>query len=681
VLEWNLRARYVVRDSPGASSARMPSGTPNALQALVRPTHLLMTPVLRSRLRLAVAFIVAYLTTCTLVRFGLLLFNGDSSLVATPSAFARVVGAFALGPIFDAAVSLWWALPAVVLACVCGSGKIGARTFQIGAIALIVVVCGMWGFIFGSEFIFWNEFTSRFNFIAVDYLVYSQEVIGNIRESYNVWPIIAAMSVLAGLIGWCMWRGAQVALNVRTPYTRASAWVMPAFVGVAALCTALLDSDDRAVLRQPQVVQLAGNGVWEFVHAFRANAIDFQSNYATLDSAAAGQAVRDAFASESSHIRLTNSAEMPIQREVLTTGPAREMHVVMVSIESLGAEFVEALGGKPGLTPNLERLGREGLWFSHLYATGTRTVRGLEALTLSVPPTPGLAIPMRPNHRGLFTLGGALKLKGYDPLYIYGGYSYFDNMKSFFAGNGYTVVDRSDIPKEKVDFATIWGVADENLFTKALEEIDTRVASGKRVFAHVMTTSNHRPFTFPAGRIDLASGSGRPGAVKYTDYAIGKFMAEASTRAWFKHTLFILVADHTSIARGRSDLPQERYHIPMVWYAPGVIARGTYDRVMSQIDIAPSIMGWLNVPYRSEFFGRDIFHDTPGNSRFFMTNYQAVGYVQDDVQVELRPKRAVAVLGDSNGVAADTGARAHAVREAIAFYQVAARRFAAVKRQ
>jgi len=445
------------------------------------------------------------------------------------------------------------------------------------------------------------------------------------------------------------------------------------YVAAAAALTTAVSTGWKDRLGQPQLVQVAGNGVWEFFHAVRYNQIDYQRFYATLPPAQVNAILQRRFA-DPAHYRLMATPEMPIRREVLPDGPQREMNVVMVSIESLGAEFVGSLGGAPGLTPNLERLGREGLFFERMYATGTRTVRGLEALTLSVPPTPGHAVPMRPNNSGLFTIGGVFKDKGYEALYLYGGYSYFDNMASFFGGNGYTVIDRTAIDKKDIHHENIWGVADEDLFDLALREIDTRVAAGKKVFAHVMTTSNHRPFTYPTGRIDIPSGTSREGAVKYTDFAIGQFVEKARQRPWFENTLFVFVADHTSIARGRSDLPMERYHIPMVMYAPGKIAPRRIDALSSQIDVAPTMLGWLNVPYISEFFGRDVLRDGGPAPSLFMANYQTVGFVGEGMQVELRPKQGTRVTG-VDGSTPSTEHAQEALDEGIAFYQAAAQRF------
>ena len=620
------------------------------------------------RLALVAPLFVAFLLLSALTRLGLAIFNADGSLFAPLS----LGPALLIGLGYDAAVALWWCLPLVLLGWWWPARR-GRGALGIVAIVLAGALLGGLVFVSVSEFVFWNEFASRFNFIAVDYLLYTREVIGNIRESYALAPLFGGIGVVTLGLTWALSRRLRRAAAAPAPGPLRRSGQALAYIAVAAAVTAGVGTGWKDRLGQPQLVQVAGNGVWEFFHALRYNQIDYQRFYATLPAPQVERILQHRFA-DPARYHLTPVPGMPIRREVLSTGTPREMNVVLVSIESLGAEFIESLGGAKGLTPNLERLGREGLFFTQMYATGTRTVRGLEALTLSVPPTPGHAVPMRPNNGGLFTLGGVLKDKGYDPLYIYGGYSYFDNMASFFGGNGYTVIDRSAIDKKDIHHENIWGVADEDLFDLALREIDQRAAAGTKVFAHVMTTSNHRPFTYPGGRIDIPSGSGRDGAVKYTDYAIGRFVEKARTRPWFAHTLFVFVADHTSIARGRSDLPMERYHIPMVIYAPGQVEPQRIDALASQIDVAPTLLGVLNLPYVSEFFGRDVLHDQNLPASLFMANYQTVGFVGEGSQVELRPKRGTKVMPVGGGVATPDHDQA-ALEEGIAFYQAAAERF------
>ncbi len=611
---------------------------------------------------------VAFLALSSLTRLGLTVFNADGSLFAPLS----LGPALLLGLGYDTAVALWWCLPLVLLGWWWPAGRArGALGFA--AVGLTAALLGGLVFVSVSEFVFWNEFASRFNFIAVDYLLYTREVIGNIRESYALAPLFGGIGVVTLGLTWALSRRLRQAAVAPAPGLARRTGQALAYVAVAAAVTAGVGTGWKDRLGQPQLVQVAGNGVWEFFHALRYNQIDYQRFYATLPASQVERILQRRFA-DPARYHLMPVPGMPIRREVLSTGPQLDMNVVLVSIESMGAEFIESLGGSKGLTPNLERLGREGLFFTQMYATGTRTVRGLEALTLSSPPTPGHAVPMRPNNSGLFTLGGVLKDRGYEPLYLYGGYSYFDNMASFFGGNGYTVIDRSAIDKKDIHSENIWGVADEDLFNLALREIDSRAAAGRKVFAHVMTTTNHRPFTYPSGRIDIPSGSGRDGAVKYTDFAIGQFIEKARTRPWFAHTLFVFVADHTSIARGRSDLPMERYHIPMVIYAPGEIVPQRVDALSSQIDVAPTLLGLLNVPYISEFFGRDVLHDQNLPSSLFMANYQTVGFIGEGTQVELRPKRGTKVTPAAGSAPAPDHDQA-ALEEGIAFYQAAAERF------
>jgi phosphoglycerol transferase MdoB-like AlkP superfamily enzyme len=423
---------------------------------------------------------------------------------------------------------------------------------------------------------------------------------------------------------------------------------------------------------EAQAVQLAGNGHYEFWSAFRNNEIDYAQFYRSRPLAQVYKVLRSEF-EQIGPQNFAPNALMPIEREVIARGPEKRMNVVLVTVESLSADFMTAFGNDKALTPNLDRLAQESLFFTRLYATGLRTVRGLEAVTLSFPPTPGNSIVKRPNNANLFTLGEVFNQRGYESLYLYGGYGYFDNMQDFFGGNGYTVIDRLAIAKENIHHETIWGVADEDLFTQALQQLDQRHAAGKRFYAHIMTTSNHRPFTYPEGRIDIASGTGRDGAVKYTDWAIGEFLRQARTRPWFDDTVFVILADHTSGGRGKTDLTIENFHIPLMMWSPKHIKPARIDTLASQIDVGPTLLALLNVGYRSRFFGHDILHDGPAHQRAFMANYQTVGYLEDGILVELRPQRRWRLVD------AETGKeRAHDERgmrileETVSYYQAAA---------
>ena len=327
------------------------------------------------------------------------------------------------------------------------------------------------------------------------------------------------------------------------------------------------------------------------------------------------------------------------------------------------------------MTPNLDRLAEQGLRFAQVFATGTRTVRGLEALSLGTPPIPGQAIVRRPGNDHLTTLGGLLTREGYDAYFIYGGYGYFDNMNAYFRGNGYRVIDRTDFPSESIPMENIWGVADESLFDNVLPVLDRQDAAGKPFLAHVMTTSNHRPYTYPEGRIDIPSPGGRYGAVKYTDYAIGRFIDLARSRPWFDDTLFVIVADHCSSSAGRTRLAVGKYHIPLIFYGPALLDPGVDARLMSQIDVVPTLLDALGIAGAEEFFGHSRLRDDAGREeRAFISNYQELGFLKRGILTVLSPKRKVDAYRidpetyEASEVAVDPALR----DEAIAWYQTAA---------
>jgi phosphoglycerol transferase MdoB-like AlkP superfamily enzyme len=536
---------------------------------------------------------------------------------------------------------------------------------------MLLLMCAMFSFIAVAEFLFWNEFAARFNFIAVDYLIYTREVLGNIRESYDLRPAYAAIVTLTLLL-FAGQRGAlRAAVDAAAPRRRQ---------GLAALAVALLLPVMSFFLVQPrfkefsedaQAVQLAGNGHYEFWSAFRNNEIDYAQFYKSAPLARAYAVLRSEF-TEIGPTNFRPNARMPIDRDVAGRGDERHLNVVLISVESLSAEFMSAFGNRENLTPNLDRLAGESLFFTRLYATGLRTVRGLEAITLSVPPTPGNSIIKRPNNENLATLGEVFKERGYEPLFLYGGYGYFDNMNAFFGGNGYTVVDRTAIAKDRIHHENIWGVADEDLYSMALEQLDRRHAANKLFFAHIMTTSNHRPFTYPPGRIDIPSGTSRAGAVKYTDWALHEFIRQARERPWFKDTVFVILADHTASGRGKTYLPVENFHIPLLVWSPGNIKPARIDTLASQIDVGPTLLALLNFSYRSRFFGHDIIHDGPGHQRAFMANYQTVGYMEGGVLVELRPQRRWRLIDVDTGKERAADERGmHYLEEAVSYYQAA----------
>ena len=233
--------------------------------------------------------------------------------------------------------------------------------------------------------------------------------------------------------------------------------------------------------------------------------------------------------------------------------------------------------------------------------------------------------------------GSMLGEMGYDVFYFYGGNSYFDNMEAFFSGNGYRIVDEKSYAPDQITFANIWGVCDEDAYRKVLATLNEQYESGKPFFAHVMSVSNHRPYTYPAGKISIPNDAkSRAGGVMYSDYALGLFLREASKAPWFDNTVFVITADHCASSAGKTEIPLGKYHIPGLIYAPRLIAPCRVEQTMSQIDLMPTLFALLGMEYESRFYGVDAL-DPAAPSRAFIATYQDLGYLEGDTFTVLSP--------------------------------------------
>lgn len=556
---------------------------------------------------------------------------------------ASLIGSFGFGLGYDLLTLSYVLVPWMLLTSLLPSALWRAVIMPWIVATLTTLYAVVLIFIAVAEWFFWDEFKVRFNFIAVDYLVFTQEVIDNIRESYPMPLIIAGLSLVATFITAYLWRRGFM----RWVCAGSSAWRLR-LLPVASLAVLVIGISYSVSQSQlPRFSnefnrELAKNGAYSFCAAFWESEIDFEKFYLKQDTGLALARTKKLLTL--SDTPTVSDDPQDLRRLISHSGPEKRHNVVFISVESLSAlflkQFKDEKGAKPSLMPRLGRVADESLLFTNLYATGTRTVRGLEALTLSVPPTPGQSIVWRPKNAGLFTLGAMFKSRGYDTSYVYGGDAMFDNMNTYFSGNGYRVVDRGTKSKQDITFQNAWGVADEDAFRWAGQEADAQHAAGKPFFMHVMTVSNHRPFTFPEGRIDKPQGS-RDAAVRYTDWCLGDFLENARSKPWFANTLFVIVADHCHGSAGRTELDVTKYHIPCIIWNPQLIQPRLFERLCSQIDIGPTLLGLLNWSYITRTFGQDVLSPgyTPEHERIYISNYQKIAYITQGSLAILKPKQ------------------------------------------
>ena len=608
----------------------------------------------------------AWLVIFLLTRTVLLLTHLDEA----GSGFLSVFG---IGLLYDLGFIAYAALPMGLYLLLCPPALWRRRGHRWLLQGLLTVSLFAMLFTSVAEWLFWDEFGVRFNFIAVDYLVYSDEVLNNLLESYPIGTLLSILAVLAIALSFALRKPFNAALDAPLPPLRGRLLNALGLLIVAGLSLQLLSQDSpRAQGGNAYQNELASNGPYQFFAAFRNNELDYSQFYSSLPPAIVAQQIRAELSEPNAHF--IGEDPQDIRRMIDNPGTVRKPNIVLVTIESFSAKYMGSNGDTRNLTPNLDALRKQSLYFNNFYATGTRTDRGLEAITLAIPPTPGRSIVKRVGREsGFASLGQQLNAVGYDSVFVYGGRGYFDNMNAFFSGNGYRVVDQSSVEESEIHFKNAWGMADEDLYNQTLKLADADYARQQPFLLQLMTTSNHRPYTYPENRIDIKSGNGRNGAVKYTDYAIGQFLDQARQKPWFDNTIFIFVADHTAGSAGKEDLPIDNYQIPLFIYAPKLIEARETAQLASQIDLAPTLLGLLNLDYESTFFGRNLLQDNPLPPRVVLGNYQHLGLFDGKDLAILSPRQGLRRHDDALTESRESRSTADdpLITRAITYYQTA----------
>lgn len=594
-----------------------------------------------NRFRLLWWFIASYIVLSTVVRLTFIFWVFGE----VDTSFLKIITTLLIGFLFDVGAVSFFAVPYALYLLVfpqkwCGSLFDRILTWFAYSLGLVIFL-----FSFFAEITFWEEFKNRFNFIAVDYLVYTNEVIKNINESYPIPLLLSGILLLTSLL-LIITKRRGVFKKTFQNETAFKQKLIPTglFIVIALIFAFFVKNKDAEQFENRYNNEIAKTGIYSFFAAFQNNELSYTNFYKTIP-------IQETFANvKTEFINRGDSLIFPekelIYRNIsnIDSLPELKPNVIFICVESLSAKFLGSFGSIENITPTLDSLADNSLFFNNIYANGTRTVRGMEAITLSIPPTPGRSIVKRENNEHLFTIGEVFKEKGYVSNFFYGGDGYFDNMNSFFGGNGFNIVDRGrgflmdsnitttriNIEDEEVTFENAWGVADEDLYNKVIKVADVAHKNGKPFFDFVMTTSNHRPYTYPEGKIDIPSGKDRTGAVKYTDYAIGEFLKKAKEKEWYKNTVIIIMADHCASSAGRQELDVEHHHIPALMLNVPSIPVEKVDKLASQIDIFPTLFSLLNWNYNSNFYGTNILKMKPEDERAFIGTYRKLGLMKGD---------------------------------------------------
>ena len=504
-----------------------------------------------------------------------------------------------------------------------------------------LVVGALFLLIFASiaEIFFWDEFATRFSGIALYYLMFPREVIGNLEESFNI-SLYMPMVLAGSAIIWFLLRHriGDALVPVEKPLRRRNFALVAvaAIVGLSAVKIA-----PSGVSENREINELAHNGWDTFMHAALTNDQEYDGVYPTIDNKETIRLAREMVRQDNTQF-LDPASEPSLRRYVDNGDNPKKLNIVIVTNESFGSKFVSSLDNKSRhlgapLTPALDRLMKDSLTFTNVYASGQRTVRGLEATETAFAPIPGISTARRAQSKDMYSLPYLLKSFGYDTAVLYGGMSEFDNMGNFWSGIGYDHVwDQSDIRHES--FSTIWGVSDEDLYTEALQRMDEETANGQPFMLTMMTVSNHRPYKFPQDHIQYDGRlPNRENTARYADWAYGDFIERARKHAWFDNTVFVFVADHSEKVNGAAQVPLQEMRIPMFFYAPKHIAPRKVDTLAAQIDLIPTLMGTLGFSYVNPFFGKDILRVPQGEGWISAAHNYSIAFGVPGHAVTLEP--------------------------------------------
>ncbi len=336
-----------------------------------------------------------------------------------------VLATLIVGTVFDIGSVVFIIFPAVLYCVLLPNKFIGSKFDRIFSSFFFTLTVFILVFTFFAEITFWDEFRTRFNFIAVDYLIYTHEVVANIQESYPLPLLIGGVALITFLVLFIFYkRGAfsRTFTSKATAKERLSALGLVSIIGL--LFIFFLTNSDAEWSSNRYNSEISKSGVYSFFAAFRNNRMDYDKFYTTVKKDKAFGLVRKKLSEKNSRFR---SEGFSIHRTITDSMPSMEKkNVVFILVESLSGSFLKEFGNNENITPFMDSLAQKSVFFENLYATGTRTVRGMEAVTLCIPPTPGQSIVKRPENTNLFTVSNVFRAKNYDCNFFYGGDGYFD---------------------------------------------------------------------------------------------------------------------------------------------------------------------------------------------------------------------------------------------------------------
>ncbi len=463
-----------------------------------------------------------------------------------------------------------------------------------------------------ATFPFIAQYDTRPNYLFVEYLQYPKEVFATILADYKKQLLFAIALIVFFSYLYVKSYKKEFKLIFEISYLKRILMFLPIglllFIGIrSSFSHRPANNSDASYSSNRLLNEITKNSLYSIGYAIYSNqkhsSKDLAKKYGKME-------LKEAVFRVAKRLNIQNGDKKYFLSRFVKSNFKKQKNIIIFIQESLGYQFVKAVGGEEGITPNLNALSKEGILFANLYSNGTRSVRGIAGLVAGNLAIPGKGVLKRnKSQNGFFTLASLLKPQGYHTSFIYGGESRFDNMKSFFYGNGFDEI----IDQEKFinpNFVGTWGVCDEEVIKRANEEYKKLHKNGKKFASVIFSTSNHAPFDFPK-KIKLLPNEKEKSvknAIKYADFAIGEFVKLAKKEPYFKNSIIAIVADHNVRVYGDDIFPLSMFQIPGLILGSKVKPQ-IYKDLASQPDFLATILDLAGVSAKMPVMGHSIFSD------------------------------------------------------------------------
>ncbi len=565
----------------------------------------------------------------------LLFFHNDD--LSTTATISELVNAFSIGSRFDLIVTTYISIPLVV-GILLPNGLRPRRVL----VTWITLLGSLVLFLGVLELDFYHEFHTRLNSLVFQYIREDASTV--ISMLWNGFPVLQ-YTTLWVFMSWLLWfaihwlnKHTEGGVNKRDLFNH-YLWRIPLFALLAFTTVFAARGTFRtgSPLRWGDAYHgtnlfanhLALNGSYSLFKAWQQDGKQNNDKkwLHTMPHKQAIQQTRDLLATPAE--KYLPIKQSPISRTYTPdkqTATPDIKNIVVIMMESFSAEYIGALGHQHSSTPEFNRLAQRGLLFDHFFSNGTHTHQGMFASIACFPNLPGYEYLMQQPQgaQKLSGLANILSGQGFNNLYLYNGDFSWDNQQGFFRIQGISrFIGRNDYHNPEFIDPT-WGVTDQEMFNRAVEELNQFGAQNKPFYAILQTLSNHTPFVVPdplpiKAITDQGRMNKRLTAMKYSDWALGEFFRQVEETDWYQHTLFAILGDHGfALPNQITEIDLLRFHIPLLLIGPGMTETfgSTRSVVGTQVDLVPTLIARLGRPFIHACWGRDLLNLPDGDRGF-----------------------------------------------------------------